>query len=71
MSELRTYHGASTIMRKTLDWNVVETLRVSCEVRPELMPTECICVCSGDVMCLCEARIEFVHVILKIMCLKG
>jgi hypothetical protein len=21
MSELRTYHGASTIMRKTLDWN--------------------------------------------------
>jgi hypothetical protein len=38
MSELGTYHGASTMMRKTLDWNRsrISTLEV------EAVPQSCI-----------------------------
>jgi hypothetical protein len=34
MSELGTYHGASTMMRKTLDWNRSRILMLEVEAVP-------------------------------------
>jgi hypothetical protein len=38
MSELGTYHGASTMMRKTLDWN----LSIISMLEVEAVPQSCI-----------------------------
>jgi hypothetical protein len=35
MSELRTYQGASTIMRKAFDWNLVRILMLEVEAVPQ------------------------------------
>jgi hypothetical protein len=35
MSELGTYHGASTIMHKTLDWNLAGISMLEVEAVPQ------------------------------------